>query len=124
MFLSYLKKKILGYSLPQEYACVALEGITDPLHVTLTLKGGNFVLDVSHSHLFLGYKPLIIGIPVHNNSSPGFASAQTENVCLSFHEDEFKSNTIWNVFPTYDKSIARIILKNKRRIACGDHTLH
>ena len=93
MFLSYLKKTILGYSLPQEYACVALEGITDPLRVTLTLKGGNFVLDVSHSHLFLGYKPLIIGIPVHYNLSSGFASAQPENICLSFHENEFTSNS-------------------------------
>ena len=124
MFLSYLKKTILGYSLPQEYACVALEGITDPLRVTLTLKGGNFALDVSHSHLFLGYKPLIIGIPVHYNLSSGFASAQPENICLSFHENEFTSNSRWNGFPSYDKSIARIILKNNQKIACGDHSLY
>lgn len=124
MLINYIKEKILGYSLPQEFACVALEEIRDPLQVTLTLKGDHSPMNVSESHIFLGYKPLVIGIPFHNILFPNLSSSQTENICLSFHATQFKSNTTWNGFPSYDNSVARIILKKKQTIACGSHTLN
>ena len=69
MLINYIKRKVLGYSLPQEYACLALQEFEGPLRVVLTVKGSTDFLDVSDSHLFLGYKPLVIGITLQLSSN-------------------------------------------------------
>ena len=115
MIINYIKKKILGYSLPQEYACVALEEITDPLRVTLTIKEDNTFLDVSNTHLFLGYKPLIIGIPVQQYLPDLHAFASHELTKFVFHFTKASLNQIQSGrdFLSFDGSVARIILKKQ-----------
>ncbi len=57
---SFLKKILFGSNLPQEYICLAEGGIAAPLKVLFS--AGDYNADVSRSHLFLGYKPVVIGI--------------------------------------------------------------
>jgi len=123
MIINYIKEKILGYSLPQEFACLALEEIRDPLRVAVTIKGADTFLDVSSTHLFLGYKPLVIGIPIQEISGYHLFS-NADEICLSFFESEFRPNTTWKGFVSYDGSLARIILKKKEILKCGDHAMH
>lgn len=113
MLKELIKKKVLGYSLPQEYACLALEAIPDTLRVTLTSKGSDFFSDVSASHLFLGYKPLVLGIP----------SIDLPEICLSFHEGNFELNMVWKGFPSSKNSVARLILRKEHRLLCGHDNL-
>lgn len=54
-----IKKLITGLTIPQEYICV--DGLHSPL--TVFLLSQNKKINVTDSHLFLGYKPLIIGLP-------------------------------------------------------------
>ena len=57
-----LKKLITGLTIPQEYVCVGLETLQPQSSVILEINNQEFSLDVTTSHLFLGYKPLIIGL--------------------------------------------------------------
>ncbi len=123
MIRQFIRKQILGYSLPQEYACLALEDLIDPLGVALTVKGSCTSLDVSTTHLFLGYKPLIIGIPVDTLSEFYSHLNSDDEICLSFHEKGSESSTNWRGFPTFKESIARIILRKTHSLKCGDNTL-
>lgn len=63
-----LKQLLTGLSIPQEYICLDIEGFQNPLFVFLTLSGTSVEMDVTSSHLFLGYKPLVIGIPFPTQS--------------------------------------------------------
>ena len=57
---SLIKKILFGTDIPQEYLCLAENGISNPLQIIFT--SGNYKADVTDSNLFLGYKPVIIGI--------------------------------------------------------------
>jgi flavin reductase (DIM6/NTAB) family NADH-FMN oxidoreductase RutF len=57
-----LKKLITGLTIPQEYVCVDLETLQPKLLVLPEVNDQQFSLDVTTFHLFLGYKPLIIGL--------------------------------------------------------------
>ena len=68
MSLSRLKKFVTGLTVPQEYCCLGLEDFQNPLSVFLTVRDSDFSFDVTESHLFLGYKPLIMGLSVVKDS--------------------------------------------------------
>jgi hypothetical protein len=57
---SFLKKILFGTNIPQEYLCLAEDGISSPLEIIF--HSGDFEADVSATHLFLGYKPVVIGV--------------------------------------------------------------
>jgi hypothetical protein len=57
-----IKKRITGLTIPQEYVCV--DNLQSPLAVFLVIEDRR--IEVTESHLFLGYKPLIIGLPVRS----------------------------------------------------------
>lgn len=107
----FVKRILLGSAIPQEYVCLAREDIQDPLRVTLSTNKGFF--DVSASHLFLGYKPLVIGITVPQNSIDSDVLYDAAEVCLSFHTADFTIDKRWRDFPTTNDSVARLILKKK-----------
>jgi hypothetical protein len=123
MIKNFIKEKILGYSLPQEYACLALETMVDPLSVSLTMKGNKTFLDVSESHLFLGYKPLIIGIPLRKDSANYRDVMNQDEICLSFNENGFEPTIEWREFPSSNETVARVVLKKNHMIECGENTL-
>lgn len=123
MIKNFVKEKILGSALPQEYACLALETIKDPLRVLLTVKEKGTFIDVSDSHLFLGYKPLIMGISLGNSSEHYDHLLKCKEICLSFHDSEFERNINWRGFPSPNKSVARMILLKKHTMECDVNTL-
>ncbi|SRR5258706_7270916 len=57
--VSGLRKILSGISIPQEYVCIGLEELSHPVNVYL--ESNSFQKEVSN-HLFLGYKPLVIGL--------------------------------------------------------------
>jgi hypothetical protein len=69
---------------------VALESFAFP--PTVSVHYGRYkdqVIDVSHSHLFLGYKPVIIAL-MFSASHPQLNSLESEtSVCLEFNQDGF-----------------------------------
>ena len=71
---SMFKQLLTGLTIPQQYVCVALEELTPALSVRLAGKGTD--LDVKHSHLFLGYKPLIIAFIFGEESNEMLSEVQ------------------------------------------------
>ncbi len=107
-----IKKILLGSAISQEYICLALEEIQDPLKVTLSSGQGDF-FDVTATHVFLGYKPLVIGIQVPRSSTQHDLLCEKSHVCLSFHTSAFTDDKRWRGFETVNKSVARLILQKK-----------
>ena len=65
---SFLKNILFGSNLPQEYICLAEKGIANPLKVTFI--SGDYKAEVSGSHLFIGYKPVVMGIVLPADVNP------------------------------------------------------
>lgn len=103
------RKLIFGLSVPQQFVCTTFEGLTDPLRVTATAPGVTDGIDVSASHIFLGYRPLIISIV----SSSSFLSdiGSHGRICLNFTPGAFQYNTHWRGMPSDRDCIARLLLK-------------
>ena len=80
-----------------------------PLKVILTARDKAIVKDVTASHLFLGYKPVIIGL-LAQDTDESFLSDHSE-FCLTLVQDAFKSNTKWKNFPTDRAAVATMMLK-------------
>lgn len=57
-----IRKILTGLSIPQEYVCLKTKELSFPLSVSLC-PDTQPPLDVTSSHLFLGYKPLILALP-------------------------------------------------------------
>jgi hypothetical protein len=105
-----IRKLLTGLSVPQEYCCLELEQMAEPLKVILSTKGNAFTKDVTDSHLFLGYKPLIIGFYWSEHDG---RFLMDDDVCLSFVQRNFNSNSSWNGFQTDSAAVAKLTLKKK-----------
>jgi flavin reductase (DIM6/NTAB) family NADH-FMN oxidoreductase RutF len=95
-------KRLLGI-LPQEYVCVARESIRDTPHVVLTRKGSADSIDVTHTHVLLGYKPLIIGI--------SYDAGVSAEICLTFSDTLQPPNNTWRGFPSVSTAIALLQMR-------------
>ncbi|MHA1988618.1 MAG: hypothetical protein ACW98D_18450 [Promethearchaeota archaeon] len=58
---NFINNFFFGITLSQEYICLSEEDLSYPNKVFLPEKDGN-LKEITSTHLFLGYKPLIIGI--------------------------------------------------------------
>lgn len=88
IFRANLKKLLTGLTIPQEYICVGLETLRSQLSVILEISDRKFSQDVTTSHLFLGYKPLIIGL-IFNIDDRNFETVRKEHkVTLRFLDQE------------------------------------
>lgn len=97
MYLS-LKKRLLGAGYPQEYLCLAKNDYDRPFKVVI--EGTK--LDISESHMMLGYSPLLIGIPILGN----------------INNSPVKLNFLFN-----DEVIASIGMKHIKNVNAGNHIL-
>ena len=95
-----LRELIKGLTIPQEYCCLEMENLQHPFSTILTLKDKPFQLDISHTHLFLGYKPLIIGLSVLQESEEYKDLAYNKQVLLSLVQDRFIGDFQWRNFQT------------------------
>jgi len=98
---SFIKKLFFGTNIPQEYLCIDENAIVEPLKVIFSSNG--LKIDVTDEYLFIGYKPVIIGITFDKSFKP----ENLQNPVLSFVGGDEK------------KSIAQIqlLLGSKKEIA-------
>jgi len=104
-----IKRIITGIVIPQEYCCLELERLYRPLKVILTTRDGAISTDVTSTHLFLGYKPLIFGLSTAGVDENVLSS--NDEVCLCFVQEEFKADAKWRDFPTDSAAVAMMILR-------------
>lgn len=76
----YLRQMLLGSSLPNEYVCTSSD-LPDSLQVILA--SGISEINVTKSHVLLGYKPLMIGLPFQDREWVLWA-ARTSKIKISF----------------------------------------
>jgi hypothetical protein len=75
-----IRKFLSGLSIPQQYICLAKEAVESP--VSVYLKSDRQEIDVTDSHIFLGYKPLIIALSFSDHDDR--ITSLTEKITLSF----------------------------------------
>lgn len=104
-----LRKLLTGLTVPQQYVCVSLEDFHDPLLVFLSAGANVKPLNVSSTHLFLGYKPLLIAVTC---SSEDVQSVMQDQVELHFIEKSvFEKQCVTNVFNFRKSALAKVVLK-------------
>jgi len=113
LFKDHLRKLIKGLTIRQEYCCLAMEELQNPLRTFLTLEDQTFQREVTHSHLFLGYKPLIIAVPVLVESKDYQTLCEKEEVYLHFIHDNLTTDLTGNEFPLNENSVAKLILRKR-----------
>lgn len=79
---SAAKKFLLGNNIPQEYLCLSEGLLIDSPIVKMNLDGSS--IDVTNNHLFLGYKPLIIGLIAGPNDTHFGALKNTSIIEFDF----------------------------------------
>ena len=111
-----IRKIVTGLSVPQEYICVELKDIMCPPSIFLELENQKISQDVTNSHLFLGYKPLILGL-CFNRSDTNYSIVRDQDmVSLRFRNQ--LSAKISN-----GASIAKLVLKKIDEKIAGDKTV-
>ncbi len=109
-----MKKLLSGLTIPQQYVCISLEDFRRPLSVFLTGAEGDRHLDVSNTHLFIGYRPLILAIVFADGQEAVSAANIIE---LSFVDQELDS-------PEPNRAcVARLQARKIRTRAVGRHTI-
>lgn len=110
MLVKKILNKLNGLYYPQEYLCFAKESFQYPLHAYLA-DGRQIIKDITHSHLFTGYSPLILTLhsPAANNQElPG-------NIEIIFSQQSLPENG----FIEKKDALARLSLKMIRKQAAG-----
>jgi hypothetical protein len=116
-----ISNMLFGLSVPQEYVCLANEQLTDSFSCHLTGKEQGLCQDITNIHLFLGYKPVVIGVPVSNVNEKYLLEHQ--ELCLSVSHKAFALNGEWRGFLTSRDSIARLALQKNDVINIGSGTI-
>ncbi len=106
---AWLKRKLTGLTISQEYVCIGSEKLISPLNIFLTTKKFSNGYHLAN-HIFLGYKPLIIAVIFPLATENDF---DDDEVCFSFSEAEAQFSTLvtWKGFPTDRNSLARLRMK-------------
>jgi flavin reductase (DIM6/NTAB) family NADH-FMN oxidoreductase RutF len=111
MLKRIIKKWLLGTDLTQEYICTGLENFSKSFNISLSFQTNSIILDVTNTHIFLGYKPVIMGVSIKKDDTSYNALINSQEVCMSFHQGAFKSTATKRGFPIDNKSQAILFLK-------------
>jgi flavin reductase (DIM6/NTAB) family NADH-FMN oxidoreductase RutF len=84
VFTHLIRKLLTGLSIPQQYICLAKETVECPMQVSL--QDYEMEVNVTDSHIFLGYKPLIIALKFSGIVTNDLTSR--ESIRLNFHSIE------------------------------------
>jgi hypothetical protein len=106
---NFLRAMITGLSLNQEYLCLRKEKLENGLSVFIS-NGGNNDVEVTDSHLFLGYKPVIIGIFCERTNKSIVNLISQDELTLQFKDSLSKG-----------KSVAILSLKREKIILLGNY---
>src|SRR5882762_6397482 len=85
-----IRKALTGLSIPQEYCCIEEAGFPNPMKVILNT--GAYKFDVSSSHLFLGYSPLVIGIYLQADTALNLKMLTATEIHLDFIAEKIINN--------------------------------
>jgi len=94
-----IRRILTGLTIPQEYVCLDSQELQSPLSVFLSFE--NRKLDVTASHLFLGYKPLILALPFKVNDKNYQVLKNENQIALDFENPE----------PIMPTDLARLVLR-------------
>lgn len=108
---AHARRILLGTDLHTEYVCLPLDAGT-PFGVVLTDRGGGAPREVPH-HLFLGYRPLVVGIATDH---------APDEACLTL-SPAYGGGATWRGFPTCADAVARLHLRRLRTLEVGGHPL-
>ncbi len=114
-----LKKLLTGLSIQQEYLCLSLEDMKESMRVFLTAKNSTSYVEVTKTHLVLGYKPLVVAIVRDLKTTVAELPEMEETICLHFGKSDFESNTRWRDFGADKKSIARVMFHKIEKKTLG-----
>lgn len=89
----------------------------------LTLKKQDFQRDITTTHLLLGYKPLIIGVPVLTGSEDHKVLKDQNQICLNLTSSSMTTNYRWRDFPSDRNSVARLILRKQKEKELNEYTI-
>jgi hypothetical protein len=115
---SRISKLLFGLSVPQEYVCLENEKLIEPFSFFLSSAESGVYQDITATHIFLGYKPVIIGVPIDHNNEKMFHDH--DNLCISVSGQSFYADQRWKGFQTPHGSVARMILKKKEIVTIAD----
>jgi flavin reductase (DIM6/NTAB) family NADH-FMN oxidoreductase RutF len=101
-----VKHLLTGLTVSRQYVCLPLENLPGPFSVFLTVQGATNFFDVTLTHVFLGYKPLIILLRLSEN-----VIENNTEVCLNFVMAPFTPDIKWKGFPSDKRCIARLLLR-------------
>ncbi|HLG32395.1 MAG TPA: hypothetical protein VI362_05095 [Ignavibacteriaceae bacterium] len=88
---NHLRKYLFGITLPQEFICIDIENFASPLKIFLKSHNSQSELIEDDEQLFLGYKPLVIGIiAVHNSTRYKYLS-ESSIIKLNFKNENHNS---------------------------------
>jgi flavin reductase (DIM6/NTAB) family NADH-FMN oxidoreductase RutF len=118
-YKNIVRKLLLGTGLPQEYLCIK-ESLEAPLSVFLTGKSTAYQKEVSRSHLFLGYRPLVMAVVFDKSSDDAKWADQQDQVCLSFIQGALTINSNWKGFGTDQRAVANLALEKIKTFELGD----
>lgn len=102
-----LKKFLTGLTIPQEYVCLASPRM--PRLPSFFVNINNQKLDVTQSHLFLGYKPLVIAL-IFKTNDHNYKAIGTENEISLLSDDPESSQKFSLATLTLKKIQEKIVM--------------
>ncbi len=123
MLKKAIKKLLFGINHPQEYLCLGLENFSNKFNVYVSFREKSSIINVTENHIFLGYKPLVIGISVKKAEAYYKVFCTSIEVCLSFNIGLFHNNKNYVGFPVDKNSTARLQLRVVTVKDLGDTSL-
>lgn len=106
-----VKKILLGTDIRQEYLCIGLENFPEKFKAFASFQDSSIMKDITEDHVFLGYRPLVIGLSVKKADPSHEVISSSKEICISLQREEFHLNDKKHGFPIDRKSDARLILK-------------
>jgi hypothetical protein len=108
-----IKRILTGLTIPQEYICLNSKELQFPLSVFLSIENEKLKLEVTKSHLFLGYKPLILAVPFKVNDEGYQVVKNQDQISLRLENVEGIKPVI----------LARLVLKKNGEKILGDEAI-
>jgi hypothetical protein len=117
--LTSVKKLLTGLSVSQEYVCLGMESFSQVLKVFLSTDEGS-VIDVTTTHILLGYKPLIIGIALRPKNDHFTVMETKDSFSLNFISKELSLNCRWKGIACDKKALGIILVRKIKKLEIDD----
>jgi hypothetical protein len=106
----YVSERLFGISIPQEYVCLGVETFQQKFSAFVTGIDG-FFSSIINKDLFLGYRPLILGLTFARHSDEAKWMRRQDDICITYVRNEFHPDRKWNGFVSDKSAVARLILR-------------